>query len=122
MIKLPFIVPVYILLNATHTQDKPSILISPKMPLLEGISLPLILKNLICFGPTETKLFSFIQVASSTLAPSTLMQEIKLILPKFDVSHIAIELKSSCPLPKSLVPVSLNFKILIARCNTPFKL
>ena len=115
-------VPVYILLNATHTQESPSTFISPKIPLLDGISRPLIWKNLICLGPTETKLFSLIHVASRTLAPSTLIQEIKEILLKFDVSHIAIELKSSCPLPNNLVPFSLNFKILIALCNMPFKL
>ena len=90
--------------------------------MLEGISLPLISKNLICLGPTDTKLFSLIHVASRTLAPSTFTIDINDILLKLDVSQIAIELKSSCPFPNNLVPLLLNFKILIALCKTPFKL
>ena len=73
------------LLNAPHTLDKPSTLIFPKIPLLESISLPFIVKNLICFGPTETNSFSFSQQASKTLAPSTFMHEIKFIFDKYVV-------------------------------------
>ena len=91
-IKLPFIDPVKTLLKAPQTLDKPSTFTFPKIPLLESISLPFILKNLICFGPTETNSFSLSQHASNTLAPSTFMHKIKLIFERFVVSHIAMEL------------------------------
>ena len=91
-IKFPLIEPVKTFPKAPQTLDNPSTFILPKTPLFEGISLPFILKNLICFGPTETKSFSFNHVASRTLAPSTLTQAINEILDKFVVSQIAIEL------------------------------